>query len=198
MKPSLINYSFCVWVFAVLSMAFVACSKDEDDNDAGDAITVTISGLSELADSVYLKDHRGEYLARAGVKDDRFSIKFPTPTNLYPAEGLYPQGVTISAPFKFCIPQIEAFKDGGLVGYIEYGNTAKDNEVYVDLMYVDRDATVTGSGINGGYTISFNTNLKKGWNYVAYFEKGQDGDGKDIYEETTTLPGGLKWYFLNY
>ena len=204
MKKSLINYFFCVWVFAVISMAFVACDKDDDDNGGSSVtankVTVTISGLSSKADSVYLVDYTSSSnkpFARAVVKDDKFSIELPTPTNLYSVEGEFGfgEGVTASAPFKFCHAAFRAYKNGSSVGEIYYGNNDDDNEIDVVLLYVDRDATVTGSETNTIYTQSYNYNLKKGWNYVADIYKGQS-DGKDIYEGTTSIPEGVKWYFL--
>ena len=74
--------------------------------------------------------------------------------------------------------------------------------VFADLVYVDSDVIITGSSTekegSKTYIEKFNVSLKTGWNYMFSSEEVST-DGKTItYNYTTTYPGGLKWYFIDY
>lgn len=213
MKKSVFSFFSFVLFLSVLSASFTACNKDDDDGDSstvGSKITATVSGVgSGQVDTVvlYYSAHATyELIAKAAFKNNGFTMELPETLPSRYLETLkndMPAGVAISdASAKGCFnTSIRALKNDSFVGDIEYLNFSgkeedyKTGAAYVELVFVDRDVTITGTDTNDDYTQQYNCNLKKGWNYIADVYKGEDSNKKDIYEATTSLPGGLKWYF---
>jgi hypothetical protein len=210
MKKSFINYFSFVLFLAVLSAGFTGCDKDDDDGGtaviSGNKITVTIDGAGNRVDMVKLyADGRKSSgtIAEAEVKDNRFTMELPEtlPSQyLEPLKDEMPDGITLSdASAKGCFSlEFYAYKNNDFVGYLSYVNFSgkeedyKSGSAFVDLVYVDKDLSITGSYTDEDYKETYNCHLKKGWNYMAEIYRGKSND-VEADEYTTSLPGGLKW-----
>jgi hypothetical protein len=72
-----------------------------------------------------------------------------------------------------------------------FGSESGDD--FISYVYVDRNATVTGFGLDGGTTLNMNLSLRQGWNLVwAHYE------GASTIYTTSDLTGipkdSAKWY----
>ena len=91
-------------------------------------------------------------------------------------------------------------KDNKETGLFFYGKFDEDAEqiIMAALVYVDNDVIITGSYSNNDdmikTTVSYDCNLKKGWNFMYVLLSG-DGEGRLTGRTTTENPGGLKWVY---
>lgn len=189
-------------------MVFTGCKKDDDDKGTATVsgnLDITIEGVTDQIDEVRMfmynsSEDQSEQIATAKVTNGKFTITLPdpVPSGVLETFNLL-SGVTASDPaVKGGDAYFDAYKSGSLVGDIFYGtNTDGENDINVDLFYVDRDCTITGTHTDTEekYIDQYNLNLKKGWNYWADIEKGKDANGNDVYEYNTSIPAGVKWYF---
>ncbi len=171
----------------------------------GNKITVTMSDIGDQVDEVCLDAYTSEWLretlAKAEFKNDGFTLELPDPGTSQYLKLLseFVPSETLSDPAAMCHlgeSELYAYKDGSWNGYFKYGNFEDDYGTYVHFWYVDRDVTIRGTFPDVVFFIEqYNCYLKKGWNCVAVVYKGSDRRGKNIFEYTTMLPEGLKWYF---
>ncbi|MDR2888014.1 MAG: hypothetical protein LBV26_08480 [Bacteroidales bacterium] len=191
-------------------MVFTGCKKDDDDKGAAISgnLDITLEGVTDQIDEVrmlaWTGDEKSEQIATAKVTNGNLSITLPdvAPAGTLGTLGNMTAGITVSDPaLKSCNTEFIAYKNGNQVGYIYYGKTDGENETEVSIIYADRDCSISGTytDTEDKYIDQYNNfNLKKGWNYIVYIEKGKDSSGNDVVESTTSLPSGLKWYFEGY
>jgi hypothetical protein len=208
MKRSIFRQTAIALLMAAIT--FTGCNKDDDDGGdtspvKGNRITATVDGVSDKVDEVTASatSWSAELIASAEFKDNGFSMELPSTVSnnsLRSVSTYEPEGVILSDPTVkwITVDYLDAEKEGRPVGYFNYQNIEGNNEIYGYFYYVDKDVTIAGEGVrvNGEYFAQYrNCHLKKGWNCVAEIYKGQDSNGRYVYELTTTLPAGLKWVF---
>ena len=221
MNKSLIS-KFSFVLLAVLAVTFAGCNKDDDKGDgssvvSGNKITVTVAGVGDKVDNVrvelYYEYYDSEYdyesydyevIAEAEFKNNTFTVELPATLDskfLHSiTEDYEGEGVNISNPDAKISDELdfEAYKGSNYVGYFYYENYEGDNQTDVWIVYADRDVSITGtySYEYSSYTQRYNVNLKKGWNYVSdVLISGNKEEGNYIYEESTSIPAGVKWIF---
>jgi hypothetical protein len=220
MNKSLIS-KFSFVLLAALAITFTGCNKDDDDNGgstviSGNKITVTVAGVGDKVDNVkaelYYEYTHPEYgyenydyelIAEVEFKNNSFTVELPATIDskfLHSVVDEYDdEGVNISNPDAKVSWDLDfrAYKGDDRVGYFYYENNEGDNESYVWIVYADRDVSITGTYKSeySSYIQRYNVNLKKGWNYVSDVYIGEDKDGNYIYEESSSIPAGVKWIF---
>jgi hypothetical protein len=190
-------------IYAAALMAagtlFAACGNKDEDGDKGASaisghITVKVDGGSDLdIDSVKL--NLGDYvISSAAYANGEFTLEFSSVDDnvnwFFTIAQYMPNGITVSdANVK--TPNVEAslsaYKSGSEVGSFHYG-TAEWNGGF---MYVNGDVNITGTGVNEGVTMTYNVDLKKGWNFVY------DKTTENARETTTQTPAGARWLYKN-
>jgi hypothetical protein len=198
---------FLAMAAIAVSTVFTGCKKDDEDGGdtsviADNKITATVSGVPNRVDSVYLTTENGSILARAGFENGGFTLVLPdSPPARYLNEGIdnnLLRGATFSDPSaKGFRISIEARNENGVYEgdfYLIKG----EEEVYSEIVYADRDVTVTGTYNGSEYIETYNCHLKKGWNYVYDVYKGEDDKGNYLYDMVTSTPEGMTWHFDSY
>jgi hypothetical protein len=90
-------------------------------------------------------------------------------------------------------------------GVIQIGNnlaffsgSAGVGDVFVNLVYTDRDVVAKGSCTSPALTQTINATLKKGWNYGLSTVTAVNGTQVTGMESTTVpnLPSNAKWIYM--
>jgi hypothetical protein len=189
---------------SLLAVAAVcSCDKDEDNSSESGAIQnnkldiVVENGESHSAkiDTVRLEIYSNDQsrdivLVSAPYGSGKFTLNLPESISLQYIASLFdediPQGVNVSNPnVKGRNPNLYAYKSGAKVGRFRQ----KAENVKGDITYADGDVKVTGSYTEKGEKVTFNLDLKKGWN-MMYAKSTTSGR-----EVTTQAPAEVKWYF---
>jgi transcriptional regulator with XRE-family HTH domain len=121
--------------------------------------------------------------------DERLQVSLPEtlPANvLYRILVKHPNIKRSDPEARFAFAKMEGYdKDGNLTGTFELHNT--ENHIQGQLIYADRDVTVTGKDNSGDIWC---LSLKRGWN-VLFFVPAEKG-----LLMNTADPGDMKWFFL--
>jgi hypothetical protein len=201
--------------------------KEEAKSGAiGNTLTVTVengNSYNSRIDTVKLtswdrndEDERSVELARAVYTNGGFTINLPENLGSQYLSPLIEDeddfsGVTISnRNVKIGSPSLDAYKSGNEVGVFYPATGTGESDWEGELTYADSDVSITGTGTRNyswesgdvtyteTITVTYNVNLKKGWNIV--YEKGQgtvNGTTYTVIGEVTTAPAGVKWYFYS-
>lgn len=114
------------------------------------------------------------HLGCSGVNNGVFSLNLKNPPEEYFRsidEFIYidKEGLTISERnanmFDYLYPEL--YKDGSPIGTIRLASGV-NKSVYYNIIYVDRDVSITGTYVYLHYfNVEYNVYFKKGWNVVA-------------------------------
>ncbi|MDR1155405.1 MAG: hypothetical protein LBL04_11915 [Bacteroidales bacterium] len=192
--------------------AFTACNKDDDGPEASpiESITATVeNGSSYDLDQVKASiDYAGgSYEVVSGsYTNGGFTLTLPKTVDarylkpLFDEEDLelFGSGIKVSdTNAKTAFLYIAGYKSNvpkGSFWYIK--ELSASSEIEAEIVYVDRDVTVTGSGTFFGDKEVMNISLKKGWN-MWYDTETTTGTTTER-TSATSDPGGLKWIFYKY
>ena len=153
-------------------------------------------------------------MSDADYDNGEFTLKLPESVGnkylkpFFADEDDIPDELTISnLDAKIGATYLLASESNEFAGLFYYATGTYSSAWIGGLVYVNSDLSVTGSfigeiytfdddgniiDINGDCPLTYNVNVKKGWNIV--YEKTTE----DEYEMTTIAPSGLKWYFEAY
>ncbi len=207
---------FLLAAMAVSAVTFTACDKEnENENENNNTqqsiteikATVSTEGVPTTVDSVTF-EVKGNDGSRAVTKgtyiNGALTVTLPTTLESKYLSTIddFGTGVTVSDRTAKMYEDdddanIYVWKDGIKVGEFRYGNATGD----AGLHYVDKDVTITGTATeteDDGWTYiyNFNISLKRGWNIVFFTDSENETTKTHTSNVTTTVPSGLKWYFL--
>ena len=180
--------------------------------------------IDEVWGVIYYDDWEEEYVAeRSKYVNGGFTIDLPsTVSNTYLTDIMdelgwiqeYPNGSISDKSAKIGLIWFEAYDDGYYLGDFEYykyeeNETPSNYSVrgaYAVFIYTDKNVSLKGSYSETGDSWreeeTINLNLKKGWNQIfETFEYSfNENTGNEVSKQslTTSNPGGLKWYFVDF
>lgn len=178
-------------IFTALSMtlaitSFTGC-KDKGSTPRPNTYSVNVTGVTGETEGI--TDVKGLYfteinintfrpnalitnesnvLASATYADNAFTLAFPLILTgdafQSVTQEIFPEGVTLSAPFKTLFISFQAYKGTELAGAF-YRASAEPNAT-ASLIYSDAAATINGEGVIGGDEYAFNVTLTPGWHWI--------------------------------
>ncbi|GHV66642.1 hypothetical protein FACS1894199_10480 [Bacteroidia bacterium] len=168
----------------------------------GNSYNSRIDSVALLVYNYYDDEGGFELVVAAGTyANGGFTVNLPatlSPSHLVEAVDGESEGVTVSdkkARIAFGEFEIYAYKNSNVVGAFYCAIDGRED--VLELYYADRDVSITGTELEeyegSTYIYNYNLYLKKGWNIVYWGWSASNNT--ETYEDTTTIPGGLKWYF---
>jgi hypothetical protein len=212
---------FFLTALAAVSVVFVGCDKDDDEEGAGienggfdGKIQATVSTGSVAVDAVkaFVSNEGEDYYEVASGKYENggFTINLPATVPAKYLEQLFDDGIPKSIKISDTNAKaaaffgIEAYKGEDEVGSFYYDLEVNDySSIEAFFIYADRDVTITGSWTETDEedwtsTETYNVSLKKGWNKMYEKHTASETNQTETSEVTTTELGGLKWSFYSH
>jgi hypothetical protein len=201
MKKTNVFLMAFVSLFTVVALS--SCGKDDDGAGGISSFDGHLSGTIIKDDGSALNGEvdllKTSFFSATVSSDGQFDFTLPalSDNQLYVLFGEdVPSGISVTpidAKYESCY-EIAAYKSGRNAGYVFYGKN--DNSVEAYPFYVNKDVVVKGtfkdSEDGETYSVTYNMNLKAGWNFVV------TKSSKNSTTVTTgNVPSGLQWLLVN-
>ena len=191
-----------------------SCSKKDDNEPSTDTSVQSITTSGTLSgtisnytigvfDELKFSDNFADDSSISSCtisSDGKFTMTLPIPTLKLLTETSYFPDLTLSdvnvqmGGGEFSTP--EAYKSGSFVGYVIKSSTKPNLNLdfigtTTNFYYFDRACTIKGTSTSTSIPWKYDMSIKKGWNEIAFIVSSTE------ITFTTTIPAGLKWYFVS-